>query len=112
VYSTGNFIFDQVDNEGTRSDSLDVSVNTKYDTNLAKWLKLGETCKTFHDNCFEQAKAQSLTKPDLALTFDMVAGDNSGHLTKRAGPAVQQAVEARTNWTATLQALGQTPSAR
>jgi poly-gamma-glutamate synthesis protein (capsule biosynthesis protein) len=106
-YSTGNFIFDQIDAEGMRSASVDVSMNVTYDTNLASWLALGESCKKLHDDCFERAREQKLTKPTYKLTYGVVAGDNSGRLTKKASAALQQAIEERTNWAATLRELGQ-----
>jgi Bacterial capsule synthesis protein PGA_cap len=107
AYSTGNFIFDQIDAEGMRSVSIDVGLRLTHNGNLAKWLALGESCKTLHDDCFERARQQKLTKPTYKLTYGVVAGDNSGRLTKRASPALQQAIEARTNWATTLQELGQ-----
>lgn len=108
MYSTGNFIFDQIDSEGMRSVSLDVTMKLNYDDNLAKWLQLGDSCKAFQDDCFTKAKTQKLKKPEVDYTFGVVAGDNSGKLTKKAGPAIQKAVEERTNWADTLLQLKQT----
>lgn len=109
AYSTGNFIFDQQYNaEVTRSVSIDATFKVKYDDNLAKWLALGESCRALHDNCFDQALAQKLTTPAFSLSYEVVAGDNSGKLTKKAGPAIQQAVEERTKWTRTKQQLEET----
>ncbi len=112
-YSTGNFIFDQLDKEGTRSASLDVTMDIPYDNMVKKWIKLGVACeaKKLHDQCFSAAKQQKLKKVTPKLTFDVVAGDNSGRLTKRADPTVQAAIEQRTNWADTLQKLGQSSAA-
>lgn len=106
-YSTGNFIFDQIDAEGMRSASVDVTMNMSYDQNVASWLALGEACKKLHDDCFEQAKAKNLARPTFKLTYGVVAGDNSGKLTKKGSPALQQAIEQRTNWAETIRQLGQ-----
>ncbi|HEY5806024.1 MAG TPA: CapA family protein [Candidatus Saccharimonadales bacterium] len=107
TYSTGNFIFDQIDAEGMRSVSIDVAMNMQYNQNIAKWLALGESCKKLHDECFAQALSQGLTRPDFKLSYSPVAGDNSGRLTKRGSAALQKAIEERTNWTATSKELGQ-----
>lgn len=108
AYSTGNFLFDQQFNtEVTRSASIDATMTVTHDANVDKWIKLGETCsaKTLHDDCFEQAKAQGLSKPKYSFKYATVAGDNSNKLTKKASPAIQQAVEGRLDWTQTLQGL-------
>jgi hypothetical protein len=108
-YSTGNFIFDQIDKEGMRSASLDVTMSIPYNDAMGQWVELSESCeaKKLHDQCFATVKQQKLTKPKLQLTYDVVAGDNSGKLTKRANPAIQAEIEQRTNWADTLQKLGQ-----
>jgi Bacterial capsule synthesis protein PGA_cap len=104
LYSTGNFLFDQQYNsEVTRSASLDGNMTINYTPELEKWLALGASCKAFHDDCFEQIKQQRLQKPELSFQYNLVAGDNSGKLTKRAGEAIQKAVETRVGW-ATMQA--------
>lgn len=108
LYSTGNFIFDQQTNsEVTRSASLDAAITINYSTDLQKWLDLGESCKSYHDKCFDQIKQQGLIKPELKLSYDLVAGDDSNKLTKKAGSEVQAAVEQRVGWPAMKAALGQ-----
>lgn len=108
VYSTGNFIFDQLDTETNRSASIDVSLTVPYDANLAAWLALAPTCKTYHDNCLAEAQKRGLQKVIPTYTFGIVAGQNGSRVTThKADTATQTAVEARTNWAATLQALGQ-----
>lgn len=105
VYSTGNFIFDQLDSEGTRSASIDATMSVKYDANIAKWLKLGQECVQFHDDCIGKAEAQGLTKPKVSFGYAVVAGDNSSHLTKKGDSALQKSIEERMNWSAVIALL-------
>ena len=108
IYSTGNFIFDQLDDETNRGVSIAVTMKVPYDENVAKWLAIGESCSERSDDCLEQAKAQGLTKPNLELTYEPIASINGAHvLTEKASPAIQQAVEERMNWQQTLKELGQ-----
>lgn len=108
LYSTGNFIFDQQSNsEVTRSASLDASFSIPYTPNIAKWLALAPSCKAYKDNCFQKIKAEKLTKPKLSLKYNIVAGDDSNKLSKRANATIQQSVEQRVGWPALKAALGQ-----
>lgn len=108
VYSTGNFIFDQVDQETRRGVSLQVELQIDEDENVFKWLTLGNSCKTFHDDCLSQAEKQGLTKPTLRYSYSVVANQGGvGVPTHKADAATQQAVEARMNWAQTLQQLAQ-----
>jgi poly-gamma-glutamate synthesis protein (capsule biosynthesis protein) len=98
-YSTGNFIFDQIDYETMRGLSIDVRVNVPYDENVAKWLKLGKVCKTLNDDCIEQAEQQKLSKFDIDLKYDVVG--SSGGVRKvatKADPTLQKAIEERVGW--------------
>lgn len=108
LYSTGNFIFDQQTNkEVTRSASLDARMSIPYSDQLQKWLDLGASCKTFHDNCFDEIASQNLQKPQTTMSYELVAGDNSNKLTKKADSTIQTAVEQRVGWPAMRAALGQ-----
>ncbi len=107
VYSTGNFIFDQVDPETQRGASLDMSLEIPYDDNVAKWLALGKSCKARTDTCLEQAKKAGLTKVKFTLLYDAVASmGGSNKITQKATPALQAAVEKRLNWAASCKKLG------
>lgn len=109
VYSTGNFIFDQLDSETNRSASIDLNITVPYDDNVAKWVALAPKCATFHDDCLAVAEKQGLTKPKLQLNYGIVAGQNGYKVvTHKADAATQKAVEDRLNWPQTLQALGLT----
>ncbi len=106
VYSTGNFIFDQLDTETQRSASIDVTMTVPYDDNVAKWVALAPQCKAFHDDCLAKAEAQGLTKVKLQLKYGVIAGQNGyKQITHKADDATQKAIEDRTNWPQTLQAL-------
>lgn len=106
VYSTGNFIFDQLDSETNRSVSIDIGMTIPYDENVAKWLALAPSCSAFHDNCLEQAVQQNLTKVPIKYNFGVVAGQNGyKQITHKADAATQAAVETRTNWPETSKAL-------
>ncbi len=108
VYSTGNFIFDQLDAETNRSASIDLTMTVPYDDNVAKWIALAPECKAFHDDCLAKAEAQGLTKINLQLKYGVIAGQNGYKATThKADPATQKAIEERTNWAETLKALGQ-----
>jgi len=108
VYSTGNFIFDQLDTETQRSASIDLTVSLPYDDNVAKWVKLGPTCAAFQDDCLAQAQAQGLSKVKLDLKYGVVAGQGgAGKVTHRADAATQAAVETRLNWAESMRQLGQ-----
>ena len=110
VYSTGNFIFDQLDDETNRGLSLDVSVSAELDQNILDWAALAESCKPelFKDDCLVQANTSNLQKMNLTYEFDIV-GSSGGYrqLTQLASNELQRAIEKRADWTNTLQKLGQ-----
>ncbi|MEO8691591.1 MAG: CapA family protein [Candidatus Saccharimonas sp.] len=109
VYSMGNFMFDQQwGAEVTRSAAIvvDATVDKSDASQLAGWLKLGETCAGYHDSCLAEAKAQGLKKLDLKYKFDFVATDDTGYQTHPA-PELRSGIEKRLNWDKTMQALGQ-----
>lgn len=106
VYSTGNLIFDQLDNETNRGDNIAVTVNVKEDDNVKKWLALGPSCFVYHDDCLAKAQAQGLKKVQLNLSYGVVASQGGYKvITHRADAATQTAVEQRMNWTETCKAL-------
>ena len=104
-YSTGNFIFDQIDTEGMRSASVDLTMAVDYDDNLQKWLDIGDKCQQHTSNCLKWAN--NLSKARYQLKFGLVAGDNSTHVTKKGDKTLQVAIEKRANWAQTLIELGQ-----
>ena len=106
VYSTGNFIFDQLDFETQRSASIDISISSPVDDNLRSWLEIGEHCKTYQDNCLSEIESAKLTKPKLSYHYDAVAGDSSHKLTKY-NLSLQQGIYDRLKWAENMKALGQ-----
>lgn len=108
VYSTGNFIFDQIDTETRRGASLEAQISVTRDTNIDKWLALGDSCKKFKDDCLQKAEQQGLAKPKLKYIFGVVGSQGGvGAPTRKADVATQKAIEERMNWADTLKALGQ-----
>ena len=107
-YSTGNFIFDQLDAETRRGLSIDVSFSVQYSDELAQWLKLGDSCNQRRDDCLAQAKQQNLAKPQLKLTYLPVASTGGNKkITTKGDTSVQSGVEDRLGWQAVSKALGQ-----
>lgn len=108
AYSTGNFIFDQLDAETNRGLNMDVTFNTPYNENLKKWLALGEGCKARGDTCLEQAESLGLTKIGLTYKFAPIASSGGNRtVTQKASPSVQAGVEQRLDWANVSRALGQ-----
>lgn len=108
VYSTGNFIFDQLDEETNRAANIDTTIRLSYDENVENWINLAEQCRPRRDNCVELARQRGLTKIELDYEFDVIASLNGyREITRRADPATQAAVESRMNWPETLRLLGQ-----
>jgi hypothetical protein len=108
AYSTGNFIFDQLEDETNRGASFDVMMQIDYDENTAAWLALGPSCLADNDNCLAQAKEANLQKLEPKLSWKVVANTSgAGKVTERANNDIQELVEERTNWQSTLEALTQ-----
>ncbi len=107
-YSTGNFIFDQLDEETNRGASIEVNMKVKYDDNVAKWLALGDKCKMHYDDCLKLAQDNKLKKVQPTFTYGLVASTTGyKQLTQKADLVTQKAVEERANWQETLRKLGQ-----
>lgn len=107
-YSTGNFIFDQIDYETMRGLSIDVSIKVPYTDNVAKWLALGKSCAPRTDTCLEKAKRQNLTKFGIELTYDVVGSSGGSRIiTKKADATLQKAIEERVGWEVMKRQLGQ-----
>lgn len=108
-YSTGNFIFDQIDAETMRGLSIDVAIEVPYSANTARWLELGDKCVALHDACLETAATAGLEKVSIDLTYDVVGSSGGARrVTQKADETLQRAIEERVNWQATREQLGQT----
>jgi hypothetical protein len=102
VYSMGNFIFDQLAGETQRGAAIDATFklsSTNTDSQqLEALLKLGASCKAFHDDCLTQATAQKLTRPALNIQYDVVGVDMTNHLTRPASADITSLIKTRLNW--------------
>lgn len=109
VYSMGNFMFDQQKaDELRRSAAIDIQLQADSSSNaLMEWVKLGDTCKKYHDVCFDTAKGQSMQKVKLQYSFKVVGTDDLGYSTHRATDAQAQAIRERLRWNQTMKELGQ-----
>lgn len=108
-YSTGNFIFDQIDYETMRGLSIDVSIEVPYSENVSKWLEIGEACEAREDNCLEIISQKNLQKIDIDLKYDVVGSSGgSRKVTQKADEVLQKAIEERVGWERMKSELGQT----
>jgi poly-gamma-glutamate synthesis protein (capsule biosynthesis protein) len=108
VYSMGNFMFDQQDTqEVVRSAGIRIVMEVKNarSEQLAAWLGLGKTCKTYQDSCLAQAKAQGLEKLDISYQFGVVGTNDSGKIVKPATEAQQAGILERLRWQQTMSQL-------
>ena len=108
TYSLGNFMFDQQYNrEVTRSAVLDmmVSVESKDNPDLAKWITLGEQCSAYQDTCLTKAKEQNLAKLVLKYHFAMTGSDDSNKLVKKMTPEQIVDMKNRLRWAETVKGL-------
>ncbi|MGB4759087.1 MAG: CapA family protein [Candidatus Saccharimonadales bacterium] len=111
VYSTGNFLFDQLTYEEQRSASYDIMISAKYNDNIKTWIKLVQSCgaEELHDSCFAELP-KNLAKPTFNYHYELVAGDErppQRWIPRKADKALQADTERRANWQSTLQTLSQ-----
>jgi hypothetical protein len=120
VYSTGNFIFDQIDYETQIGLSLSADMKIDYDENIMRWIELAKECNAAQrgDNCLELANQKHLQTYQPAWKFDAVgsyggymggSGRSGGvfQVTIKASAEQQADIERRANWSSTLRELGQ-----
>ena len=104
VYSLGNFIFDQrFDEEVTMGAAIDMQISLDY-SEAESWLDIAEECLKFKDKCLKLAES---SKPKFNILYNIIAVDASGTVTRKGNKALQQRVEQRTNWDASMDKLGQ-----
>lgn len=109
-YSTGNFIFDQLETETNRGLSIDISMSIDYDENVAKWVELSKTCqpKKLRDNCLGLAKKMGLKKYSPTYSYEPIASLTGNRVvTHKADTLTQNLVEQRLNWANTKSLLKQ-----
>lgn len=108
VYSLGNFIFDQQYNaEVTRSAAVSINIEAKASESgsLNEWLKIGESCAVFKDDCLLRAEQQKLAKLQVGFEFSIVGTSDDNHIAKPATAEQQAAIVSRLNWQTTITEL-------
>lgn len=106
VYSMGNFMFDQQFNlEVTRSAAIRMEMEVKDESDLEAWLKIGETCGTYHDDCLEKIEDRKLKKLSATYKFGVVGTRDDNKQTHLANPSDNAAILQRLNWNQTMSRL-------
>jgi hypothetical protein len=108
VYSMGNFMFDQQDTpEVVRSAAINVVMSTQNAdaAELSKWLDLGDSCRTFHDDCLSKIKTAGLTKLAINYQFGVIGTNDSAKITKPATADQLTGILQRLNWANTMKQL-------
>ncbi len=109
AYSMGNFMFDQQGtSEVTRSAGINLLLQTADSTDsdlLNEWLRLGEACATYHDDCLEQARELKLQKVLYTYTYSIVGTDDGDKIVKPATKDQQTAILQRLDWARTSSQL-------
>lgn len=108
VHSMGNFMFDQQDTpEVVRSAAIRVvmEVSEVESGLLAQWLEIGEKCKTYQDDCLDQAVKKNLTKLPVTYKFGVVGTNDADKIVKPATSAEQASISERLRWRQTMSQL-------
>jgi poly-gamma-glutamate synthesis protein (capsule biosynthesis protein) len=102
VYSMGNFIFDQLDNDGRDALNLSVSMNLADTGNVQKWLQIGASCQSQTSTCAARIASEKLTRVMPHYSFTVV-GSYGGYLqvATKATPQEESYIEQRANWAST-----------
>jgi hypothetical protein len=101
-------MFDQQDTaEVVRSASIRAVMKSGVQNSdlLQKWLKIGESCSKFKDDCLAQITKQNLTKLNMAYQFDALGTNDSGKIAKPATPEQLTGILQRLNWQTTIKNL-------
>jgi hypothetical protein len=72
---------------------------------MQKLTQIARTCSKFQDNCLQQIKDEDIKKPTFTITYNPIGSDNSGKLTKKASPQVEQLILNRLKWNTTKEKL-------
>jgi Bacterial capsule synthesis protein PGA_cap len=104
IYSTGNFIFDQLDYETQRSASLDADI-TYSSPQMQQWLDLGERCHQAPEKCWDMVQEAKLEKMTTSKKFDVVIGDSSKKRTRLGSETLRQDTLKRLKWQETTDQL-------
>jgi len=111
VYSMGNFIFDQTDNDGRVALNLSVGMNLADTSNVQKWLQIGASCKAQPSTCNARVTSAKLAKFTPHYSFSVV-GSYGGYLqvATKATPQEESYIEQRANWASTNSKLSEESS--
>jgi hypothetical protein len=108
VYSTGNFIFDQLDYETRLGFSLSAEMTLPFEGDIEQWLELAADCKPREDNCLQIAQEKGLAKLEPKFKFDAISSYGGyQEVTQKASPAQTRDIERMSNWDEALKELGQ-----
>jgi len=107
VYSMGNFIFDQQGPiEVTRSAAINMAFSAESTSDdLQQWLAIGDTCKTYHDDCLEKIQTTGLSKLPFNYQYGVIGTSDSDKITKPATSDQQASILMRLNWSNTMNQL-------
>lgn len=97
AYSMGNFLFDQQRLGSDNTESLAVGLQmTIHDQQAIKlYSSLGDTCRTFQDDCLAQLSARLTTRPKIDVVYDFQYYDESSGTPVRANQTVADEIKAR-----------------
>lgn len=106
VYSMGNFMFDQNWNpELMRSAAIHTQMTIK-DGALQDWLSLGESCRTYKDNCLDTAEQKGLARLQPSYGFEAFGTQTDKRaLTGLADDATERLMLDRLRWDTTMSEL-------
>lgn len=108
AYSMGNFMFDQQGSEElTRSAAIQMNMDVKKVNSamLEAWLKIGEECATYHDDCLEDITVQKLQKLPIIYKFGVFGTRDDNKLTHLANADENAAILQRLDWQKTMSQL-------
>lgn len=108
AYSLGNFMFDQQDTlDVTRSAAVQVVLDSQgaSSESLAGWLKVGEGCQSYQNDCLGQARERGLDKLDIKYQFGVIGTDGSDKITRPASAAQTEQIKQRLKWNQTMSGL-------
>lgn len=108
IYSMGNFIFDQLDQDGRDALNLSVSMTVPYDSNVSSWVDVGNQCSVQLSDCLSKAESQHLLKINPKYDFNAI-GSYGGYLkvATLADKTQQDYILMRSNWKQSMNQLNQ-----
>lgn len=105
VHSMGNFMFDQQDTaEVTRSAAIHLRLDYSGD-GIGEWVEVGQSCKSYQDDCLERIKSKNLERLHFNYTFSVVGTDDSNKIVKPASDSLQALILERLRWSQTKSQL-------